>query len=229
VRPVTEGPTIEPVSRRSVAVARSVEPAREAAEARVQRFLDAAFELITSPTGEDFTVQNVVDRSGLSLRSFYHHFGGKDELLLAVFEESVRTTAASLRTGIHAIEGPLDRFRYFATEYYRMCRSGRPRNSDKRVPTRAVGQFAHQLLFDHPQEASAAFAPLVAILQQVLADAAAAGAIRSDLDLEQVSGVILQSIMFNSFATTITGSWTDEVPGRGELLWEMLLHGLGPA
>ena len=38
-------------------------------------------------TGKDFTVQDVVERSGQSLRSFYQYFAGKHELLLALFEE----------------------------------------------------------------------------------------------------------------------------------------------
>jgi hypothetical protein len=91
-----------------------------------------------------------------------------------------------------------------------------------------MGEFAYQLLFDHPAEASQAFRPLVVILAKLLDDASTAGAIRADLDNEQVAGVILQTIMFNSFATTITGSVTDEIAGRGDMLWTMLLDGLGP-
>ena len=209
-------------------MSRSVEPARQAAEARVQRFVDAALELLSGPTGADFTVQNVVDRSGLSLRSFYHHFAGKYELMLALFEEGIRTTADQLEAELGELSDPLERLRRFSTEYYRMCRSGEIRNAERPLPVRAVGNFAQQLLYDRPQEASAAFAPLVALLQQVLQEAADSGVIRSDLDHEQVAGVILQAIMFNAFATTITGSQTDEVPGRGEMLWELLLNGLRP-
>jgi hypothetical protein len=81
-------------------------------------------------------------------------------------------------------------------------------------------------MFDHPQEASAAFAPLVLLLREILEDAATAGAIRSDLDAEQVAGVILQAIMFNAFATTITGTRTDDFADRGDLLWALLFGGL---
>ena len=93
-------------------------------------------------------------------------------------------------------------------------------------PNRAFGNFAHQLLYDHPQEASQAFVPLVALLRRLLDEAAAAGVINTELDREQVAGVVLQAIMFNAFATTITGSSTDESPGRGDLLWRLLLSGL---
>ena len=51
----------------------------------------------------------------------------------------------------------------------------------------------------------------------------------ADLDTAQIAGILLQSIMFNAFATTITGATTDEVAGRGELFWAVVLTGLaGP-
>ena len=217
----------EPTTLRGRAVSKSVDPARQAAEQRVQKFLDAAVELLNSPTGDDFTVQNVVDRSGQSIRAFYLHFGGKRELMLALFEDSISKTAEYLAEALRPVEDPLDRLRVFTTEYYRVCRSG-DRKTAKRLPTRAIGTFSHELLYDHPTEASQAFVPLVALLREVLADAASAGAIRDDLDLDQIAGVILQTIMFNAFAATITGKMSDDDPGRGELLWELLLRGVLP-
>ena len=54
----------------------------------------------------------------------------------------------------------------------------------------------------------------------------AADFIPAGRDNEQVAGIVLQAIMFNSFSTTITGSTTDDVPDRGDLFWGLLLHGL---
>ena len=86
-----------PVRRRDLAVARSLDSARVRSEGRVQRFLDAGFELLASAeSGKEFTVQEVVDRSGQSLRSFYQYFAGKHELLLALFDEAIRSTADRL-------------------------------------------------------------------------------------------------------------------------------------
>src|SRR4051812_20080062 len=51
---------------RELAVARSLDPARVRAEKRVQRFLDAALELMESAPDKEFTVQEVVERSGQS-------------------------------------------------------------------------------------------------------------------------------------------------------------------
>src|SRR5688500_4123797 len=110
-----------PTTWRELAVARSLDPARARAEKRVQRFLDAALELMSSSDGKDFTVQQVVERSGQSLRSFYQYFAGKYELLLALFEESVRTTADHLVGAIEGVEDPLERLQVFLREYYLLC------------------------------------------------------------------------------------------------------------
>ena len=50
-------------SWRDQAVARSLDPARARAEKRVQRFLDAATELMNSSDTKDFTVQQVVEKA----------------------------------------------------------------------------------------------------------------------------------------------------------------------
>jgi AcrR family transcriptional regulator len=214
-------------SRRELAVARSLDPARVRAEKRVQRFLDAALELMTSSDGKEFTVQEVVERSGQSLRSFYQYFAGKHELLLALFEESVRSTTEHLEQVIAEDKDPLKRLQRFTVEYYRTCRpapKGRP--ASKRDP-RPMAEFAQQLLTSHPKEASRAFAPLVAVFEEILDDAAAAGAIREDVNNRRIAGVVLQAIMFNTFAATISGSIPDPEDEAADELWNLLLRGIG--
>src|SRR6476646_6909128 len=115
-------PAGEGSSWRELAVARSLDPARVRAEKRVQRFLDAALELMQRAPDKEFTVQEVVERSGQSLRSFYQYFAGKHELLLALFEESVRSTAEQLREEVEGEPTPEDRLYCFATAYYLVCR-----------------------------------------------------------------------------------------------------------
>ena len=106
------------VSRRELAVARSLDSARLRAEGRFQRFLDAALELMSEgEPGKEFTVQEVVERSGQSLRLFYQYFGGKHELLLALFEEAVRSTAEFLNGKIEQETDPLERIHRFVIEY----------------------------------------------------------------------------------------------------------------
>jgi AcrR family transcriptional regulator len=215
-------------SWRDLAVARSLDPARVRAEKRVQRFLDAAVELMTSSSGKDFTVQEVVERSGQSLRSFYQYFAGKYELLLALFEESVRSTAEHLGEAIADERDPLERLRTFTIEYYKVCQPARRGKNAKRPPTRILAEFAQQLLTEHPEEAARAFVPLVTLLEQVLDDAAANGSIRSDVNNRRIAGVVLQAVMFNAFASTISGTLRNDGGDAAEELWTLLLRGLAP-
>src|SRR4051794_21229443 len=156
--------------------------------------------------GKDFTVQEVVERSGQSLRSFYQYFGGKQELLLALFEESLRTTAADLRTRVEEVRDPQERLHTFVVEYYRLCRpTRRPKGSKKGSPL-ALAEFAQQLMTAHPKEATQAYAPLVTLFEEVLAAAVYAGVVRRDINQSRVTGVVLEAIMFNAFSTTIGGA-----------------------
>jgi AcrR family transcriptional regulator len=217
-----------PVSWREHAVSRSLDSARVRAEQRVQRFLDAALELMSSDSGKEFTVQEVVERSGQSLRSFYQYFAGKHELLLALFEEAVRSTSERLRELIAEEDDPLDRLRRFTLEYYRMCRPVPKGSPTKGRPTPAMAEFAQQLLTEHPKEASQAYVALVVLFEQVLDDAASAGAIRSGLDHRRIAGVVLQAISFNAFSATISGLPLESETDDAEELWSLLLHGIGP-
>ena len=214
-------------SWREQAVARRLDPARARAEDRVQRFLDAALELMNDTDGSDFTVQEVVQKSGQSLRSFYQYFNGKQELLLALFEESVATTAEMLKGLLEEESKPVDRLHRFVIEYYRVCRPARPKRGSKTRPGPAMITFAQQLLTAQPDEAARAFSPLVDLFETTLDGAAKAGAVRTDLNGRRVAGVILEAIMFNVFSRTIGG-----VRGRtgdsdpAEELWDLLLHGI---
>jgi AcrR family transcriptional regulator len=228
-RAAAEAAGATPTSRREQAVARSLDSARSRAEKRVQRFLDTAVELMATDAGSDFTVQELVARSRQSLRSFYQYFAGKHELLLALFEESVRATAGRLEEAMAAEDDPLDRLHRFTVEYYRLCRPAPPEESAKRAPTPALSAFARRLLTDHPKEAAQAYLPLVTLLERVLDDAAAAGRIRPGLDHRRIVGVLLQAIGFHAFSTTISGSSrrADDERAAAEQLWSVLVHGIG--
>jgi AcrR family transcriptional regulator len=216
------------VSRRELAVARVLDPARERAESKVKAFLDAALELVNSDSGDDFTVQEVIERSGQSLRSFYQHFDGKYELLLALFEDAVNTAAIHLREVVAEESTPMARLHRCAVEYYHLCQPTPKARTQKKGFAPAFASFAQQLLTEHPQEASHAFVPLTELLVGLLNEAADNGGIRSGIDHPRLAGIILQAAMFNAFAATIGG--VAVVPKSGdpaEDLWSLLLNGIG--
>jgi AcrR family transcriptional regulator len=191
----------------------------------VQRYLDAALELMNEGgSGKDFTVQEVVERSGQSLRTFYQYFAGKYELLLALFDESIEGAAAHLEDIVTTHDDPLARLHAFCTEYYRMCRASAP-GEPPAGPAPALVEFGQQLLTSHPKEAAHAFAPLVALFGRLLEEAEVAGALRPGLDRPRITGVVLQATMFNAFAATISASPVGE---GDEILWDLLVHGITP-
>ena len=220
----------EPTSRRDKAVARSLDTARLRAERRVERFLDAALELMARPSQREFTVQEVVELSGQSLRTFYQYFAGKHELLLALLEEAVAGSVEQIESSIDGVDDPLERLRAFTVTYHRMCRpeasSGALRGPKTARAARVMAEFAQQLLTEHSGEAARVFAPLAARYETLLDEAAASGAIRAGLDHRRITGVVLQAVMFNTFADTISGTRPGQDDRAADDLWELLLHGL---
>ena len=63
-------------------------PARRWArtDATQQRILDAATEVFSTRGFSAATMADIVDQSGASIGSIYHHFGGKKELFLAIYD-----------------------------------------------------------------------------------------------------------------------------------------------
>jgi AcrR family transcriptional regulator len=235
-QPVPEASTADSAPTwRELAVARSLDSARTRAESRVQRFLDAAMELMAENSGKDFTVQEVVERSGQSLRSFYQYFGGKHELLLALFEELVRSSAEQLEAEVAGIDDPLEKVHVFVVEHYHMARpslrakgGSTPKSAVKGAPTTPVMvDFAQRLLTEHPAEAARAFAPMVALFNRLLDDATEAGAIRPGLRTGFLTGTMLEAIMFNAFSTTIAGVSVRKGEDPAEELWDLLINGIG--
>src|SRR5664279_4862702 len=145
---------------RQRAVSLSVDAARSRAEQRVQRFLDAAFELIDEKGTTEFTIQEVIDRSKQSLRGFYQYFDGKDELLLALFEETLHEAIDDLGAVLETKVDPLDRLRAFTTRLHEWCDPSdtpRKRGAHNRRP---IMEFSVQLTVNHPDRVKSAMAPI---------------------------------------------------------------------
>src|SRR3954447_23432630 len=106
---------------RERAVSRSLDAARSRAEKRAKRFLDAAFELMDEKGTTEFTIPEVIDRSQPALRGFYQYFDGKDELLLALFEETLRESTEDIRKAVDAETEPVARLHAFVLRLHEWC------------------------------------------------------------------------------------------------------------
>ena len=90
-------------------VGRSLRSATERSVDRGARLIRAAGVVLERSDGGDITVQDVADEAGQSLRTLYQYFESKDDLLLALFEESMRLYALLLERAIAEIDDPLER------------------------------------------------------------------------------------------------------------------------
>jgi AcrR family transcriptional regulator len=107
---------VQPPARqpRGKAAARPWQWARTADTQRA--LLDAAREVFTEQGFADASIADVVERAGSSVGSLYHHFGGKSELFIALWQEHqhAQEEAASKAVAQARQAGVTDSFELFA-------------------------------------------------------------------------------------------------------------------
>ena len=164
---------------RQRAVMRSLGAAHSRAEQQIDQFLDAAFALIDERGAADFTIREVSERCGQSIRRFYQYFDGKDELLLALFEVSVLEQAGDLRQTVDEQSEPLARLRAFTIRLYEWCEPADTTDKPGTHTYRPIADFAVQLSTVHPSRVEAAMEPISHLLLELLENAVAAGVVAS--------------------------------------------------
>jgi AcrR family transcriptional regulator len=213
----------DPTGWRKRAVSRSLDAARTRAEQRVQRLLDAAFALIDEKGSSEFTIQEVVDRSKQSLRGFYQYFDGKDELLFALLEETIREALEDLDAAVQAESAPLDRLRAFTIRLHEWCDplgTRRKRGKHDRIP---MSEFSLQLALKDPERVAGVMAPISKILVELLDAAAAAGAIRAG-ETRRSALLIQQTVMYGWLMNRLVQSSRSRV--SADDAWTFCLRGL---
>ncbi len=210
-------PSEEPAWKQR-AVERSIRTAKLRAEQRVQRFLDAAQAIITEKGTTEFTVQEVVDRSKQSLRSFYLQFDGKHELLLALFEDAMARTAEQLRAAADGRDDPLDQLRVTVELLFELSRP------DPTAQRPLFTDFAPQLLVSHPAQVKIAHAPLLGLITELMEKAQEQGRMRKELNTRRTSAMVMQTVMFTAQSTGSTDEETTH-PITAEEVWNFCAHG----
>jgi AcrR family transcriptional regulator len=209
---------------RERAVSRSLDAARSRAELRVQRFLDAAFALIDERGSTEFTIQEVVERSKQSLRGFYEYFEGKDELVLALFEETVREADDDIQAAVDAETDPLERLHVFATRLHEWCDpvdAPRKRGQHNR---RAISEFAMRLAGNYSERVRAALAPSSKLLRELIDDAEAAGVVHV-ADSRRAAAFVQATVIYSWFSNRLVSDDTRRF--SAEETWTFCLRGLG--
>jgi len=152
--PASPVPWVERLADRSESVQRS--RARQIEQA--QAIVAAARRLIIE-RGDQFTTQELVKEAGVALQTFYRIFGGKDQLLLAVFEDLIAESCADYERTAEALPDPIARLHFYVS-----VTVGGPADATHGVAPRFITAEhwrLHQLFPDEMAHATQHFTDLV--------------------------------------------------------------------
>lgn len=152
-------------------VGRSLKAATQRSIDRGGTLIRAAAALLERSHGEGFTVQDVADEAGQSLRTLYLYFESKDDLLLAVFEEAMGVYAQLIRSAIEPFDDPLDRLAGAL-----LAAATLPERTHPGV-SRGLSRLRLGLTEVEPELVGRSQAPVTSLLGDLVDAASAAGAI----------------------------------------------------
>src|SRR3954452_18027687 len=175
MRPAVKSSAAKP--RRRVSRAVAPKPYHHGDLRRV--LIDAALQLVGEGGAEAVSVREAARRAGVSPGAPFRHFPSRDALMQAVAEEAQRRFRAEIEAALAETSpgDPLGRFRCLGLAYLRWA---------IRNPTH-FEVISSRKLFDHDNSASVSRnnVELIELTERTLAEASAAGQLRSD-DLKTI-------------------------------------------
>lgn len=176
---------------------RVLETGREQILERSRKIVEAAYDLLEDEGLEGLTIRAVLTKTGLSRRAFYERFEGKDDLVLAVFEQTIRKATQFFGELIAKLDDPLERLKIVLT-YIVLGKGTVPAaNSHSHRRGAALSREHLRLAESRPQDLQIALRPLIALIAQELAAGMTAGVVRKD-DPQR-----LAVLVYNVVSTTV--------------------------
>src|SRR5271168_2877809 len=180
-------------------VDRSLRNARARAQARSDRFVAAAVELLGERDESDFTIQDVVDKSNMSQRTFYTFFDGKDSLLLAVYETILRTAAMPMmRERCEGIADPVLRLRT-------LMEALSEKTAMPARLSRGLSVLHLRLAESRPNDLAYALEPLHSFIVELLEGVADAGLLRDDVPLATQAALLQELLLATLHSAVLSG------------------------
>ncbi len=208
---------IDDLPWRERALARSLEAPRARSVERIERLVAAARDLANETGTASFTVHQVVERSGLSLKSFYRCFESKDDLLVALLEEDSRLGASILAEIVAGRSTPEARLEAYVTGVFALL------THEGALGYAGVLVREHRRLSEaHPDELTRALAPMVNVLVEQVAAAAEASVITSS-DPTRDAGTIFALVLEGIHNVTLGRV---DALDQAEYLWRFCLAAL---
>jgi TetR/AcrR family transcriptional regulator len=174
---------------------------------------------IVSEGDHDFTVKQVSERADVALQTFYRHFGSKDELLLAMLEESISDGTKQFLAGI-TDTSPVERLHQLVTAPLRLDLDEQAR---RHIRWRARERQRLVELF--PEAVEAVFEPYRTALEDAIVSACKSGDAASDYPA-LTSAILMHLVLAMTHA--VHGAGLEVLPEQAaEHIWQLCWQGLG--
>jgi AcrR family transcriptional regulator len=177
---------------------------------RLERILAATRELADAKEDASFTVAEVAERAGVSLKSFYRSFTGKDDLLLALLEDDSGMGASMLRDALDRAKNPDSRLERYVRGLFNMARLA-PGYS------RVLVREHRRLSVERTADLAAALAPLVDLLREEIAAGTSVD------DAERTAEIVFAVLLDGMADVTLAGRDSKEVAST---VWHFVAGGL---
>ena len=199
----------------------SPEAPGDAEEDRTRRLIAAAHELLDEAGLEGLTIRAVLARTGLARRAFYERFQGKDDLVLAVFDTTLRSAAREFEAMTAQGAGPAQALEGIVSGIVvGQAQFGRAQFSKAGMPlggahlrSAALSREHLRLAQQRPAELKAALQPLLDLMAGHIAEGIAAGVFR------QADPQLQARLIYNLVSTTVHTLLLEEegrAPDRAE-------------
>jgi len=195
--------------------AQSPSPREVRRAANSEAMIAAALRLVEEK-GDDFTTQDLIKEAGVALQTFYRHFGGKDQLLVAVIEAMIAGYCTTLEARGRLLDDPVARLHLYITTTLQQLDTGNPRFITSQ----------HWRLYQiDPKAMTAATKPFSDLVQRELEAASADGTL-TPRDPEHDAWMITKMVLavFHHYAFDEAES---DIETIAEGVWEFCLAAVG--
>lgn len=188
--------------------------------ARQQQLIIAAARRLIMDEGASFTTQELIKEAGVALQTFYRYFAGKDQLLLAVFEDLIAEAAETLEEAARDVTDPVERLHGYVTTLLRAV------DGAEAGPAARFVTVEHWRLHQtYPEEIAAATQPVADLFERELREATDQGLLSPD-NPAQAAWLTTRLVMsvFHHYAFVAADVHRDDV---GEDVWSFCLAAFG--
>lgn len=200
---------------------RSLRSAHARAHSRSDRFVAAATRLLQEKGNTDFTVQDVVDRSKMSIRTFYKYFASKEDLLVAVYETVIaREAVPRLRRRVDKFRDPMLRLRAYVEALVELTAKTGPVG-------RMLINYQNRLAESRPDDLATAMKPQFELLVELIADIARTRPLRQDLTVETAARLTHYTVLAAAHGRALGSEGAVDIPVR--TIWQFCVSGMGLA